>query len=80
MGAGLESLCVGRVCGGDGVVHGTIRTVHHPKLCPYPPPLFPVHQQQMNCEPIFIAVSEIKAMEVDMWSHLLIGRLQIYRA
>ena len=25
---GLESRCVGRVCGADGAVHGTIRTVH----------------------------------------------------
>jgi len=28
MGGGLESRCVGRVYGGDDVVHGTIRTVH----------------------------------------------------
>jgi len=26
MGGGLESRCVGRVCGADGAVHGTIRT------------------------------------------------------
>jgi len=28
MGGGLESHCVGRVCGADGAVHGTIRTVN----------------------------------------------------
>ena len=29
MGGGLESRCVGRVCGADGAVsHGTIRTAH----------------------------------------------------
>jgi hypothetical protein len=28
MGGGLESRCVGRVCGVDGAVHSTIRTVH----------------------------------------------------
>jgi len=26
-GGGLESRCVGRVCGADGAMHGTIRTV-----------------------------------------------------
>ena len=25
MGGGLDSRCVGRVCGADGAVHGTIR-------------------------------------------------------
>ena len=28
MGGGLESRCVGRVCGADGAMHGTICTVH----------------------------------------------------
>jgi len=28
MGGGLESRCVGRVCGADGAVHGTIRTAN----------------------------------------------------
>jgi len=28
MGSGLESRCIGRVCGADGAVHGTIRTAH----------------------------------------------------
>ena len=28
MGGGLESRCLGRVCGADGAVHSTIRTVH----------------------------------------------------
>jgi len=28
MGGGLQSCCVGRVCGADGAVHGTIRTIH----------------------------------------------------
>jgi len=28
MGGGLDSRCVGRVCGADGAVHGTIRTAH----------------------------------------------------
>ena len=28
MGGGLESRCVGRVYGADGVLHGTVRTVH----------------------------------------------------
>jgi len=28
MGGGLESRCLGRVNGADGVVHGTTRTVH----------------------------------------------------
>ena len=28
MGDGLESRCVGRVCGADITVHGLIRTVH----------------------------------------------------
>ena len=27
MGGGLESRCVGRVCGADGAVHGNIRTM-----------------------------------------------------
>ena len=35
VGGGLESRCVGRVCGADGAVHGTIRTAlkttTHPK-------------------------------------------------
>ena len=31
MGGGLESGCVGRVCGADGAVHGNIRTTTHPK-------------------------------------------------
>ena len=31
MGGGLESRCVGRVCGADGAEHGTIRPQdHHP--------------------------------------------------
>jgi hypothetical protein len=35
MGGGLESRCVGRVCGADGAVHGTIsiiRTTHSAAL------------------------------------------------
>ena len=28
MGGSLESRCVGRVCGADVAVHGTIQTVH----------------------------------------------------
>ena len=28
MDGGLESRCVGRVCGADGAVHGNIRTAH----------------------------------------------------
>ena len=28
MGGGLKSHCVGRVCGADGVVQGTIRDIH----------------------------------------------------
>jgi len=68
MGGGLESRCLGRVYGADGAVHGTIRTIHHPQIMYISPPhtLFPVHQQQVNCKPIFLAVSELKTMEVDM--------------
>jgi len=28
MSGGLQSRCVGRVCGADGAMHGTIRTVN----------------------------------------------------
>jgi hypothetical protein len=59
-GCGLDSRCVGRVCGADGAVHGTIRTLH----TTYAAALKTTTHQKTRCRKTYAATQHLMLLKM----------------